>query len=65
MSHKERILQTLLFELFALVIMAIIATLVTDNGAIKMAGLAITLSLIVMLWNYIYNLGYDKIFWCR
>ncbi|NOH64892.1 PACE efflux transporter [Vibrio sp. RE88] len=62
MSHKERILHMVLFELVALILMATLATLITGNGAGKMAGLAIALSLIAMGWNYIYNYGYDKIF---
>ena len=62
MSHKERILHMVLFELVALILMATLATLITGNGAGKMTGLAIALSLIAMGWNYIYNYGYDKVF---
>ncbi|MBN3493767.1 PACE efflux transporter [Vibrio neptunius] len=62
MSHKERILHMVLFELVALIVMATLATLITGNGAGKMAGLAIALSMIAMGWNYIYNYGYDKVF---
>lgn len=62
MSHTERILHMVLFELVALILMATLATLITGNGAGKMAGLAIALSLIAMGWNYIYNYGYDKVF---
>ncbi len=51
-----------LFEVFALIIMAGLATYITGNGAGKMAGLALAMSLIAMGWNYIYNYGYDKIF---
>ncbi|MBW3696703.1 PACE efflux transporter [Vibrio sp. T187] len=62
MSHKERILHMVLFELVALILMASLATLITGNDASKMAGLALTLSLIAMVWNYVYNYGYDKAF---
>lgn len=62
MSHKERILHMVLFELIALVIMTIIATYITANHATAMAGLSLALSLIAMFWNYIYNLSYDAIF---
>lgn len=51
-----------LFEVFALIIMAGLATYITGNGAGKMAGLALAMSLIAMAWNYVYNYGYDKIF---
>jgi uncharacterized membrane protein len=62
MSHKERILHMVLFELVALVLMAGLATYITGNGAGEMAGLALAMSLIAMAWNYVYNYGYDKIF---
>ncbi len=51
-----------LFELVALVLMAGLATYIVGGGAVKMAGLAVSLSLIAMGWNYIYNYGYDKVF---
>lgn len=51
-----------LFELIALILLAALASLVVGDGMAKMAGLAVTLSLIAMGWNYIYNLGYDRIF---
>ncbi|MEZ9070772.1 PACE efflux transporter [Vibrio splendidus] len=62
MSHKERILHMVLFELVALVLMAGLATYIVGGGAVKMAGLAVSLSLIAMTWNYVYNYGYDKIY---
>ncbi|MEZ9052559.1 PACE efflux transporter [Vibrio sp. 10N.261.49.A5] len=62
MSHKERMLHMVLFELVALVLMAGLATYITRNGAGEMAGLALAISLIAMAWNYVYNYGYDKIY---
>ncbi|MEZ8227340.1 PACE efflux transporter [Vibrio splendidus] len=62
MSHKERMLHMVLFELVALVLMAGLATYVTGNCAGEMAGLALAISLIAMAWNYVYNYGYDKIY---
>ncbi|MCF7505160.1 PACE efflux transporter [Vibrio sp. L3-7] len=62
MSHKERMLHMVLFELVALIFMAIAATYIVGGGAVKMAGLALSLSLIAMTWNYVYNYGYDKIY---
>ncbi|WP_434567373.1 PACE efflux transporter [Vibrio chagasii] len=62
MSHKERILHMVLFEVFALIMMAGLATYITGHGAGEMAGLALAMSLIAMAWNYIYNYGYDKVF---
>ncbi|MGF1813743.1 PACE efflux transporter [Vibrio splendidus] len=62
MSHKERMLHMVLFELVALVLMVGLATYITGNGAGEMAGLALAISLIAMAWNYVYNYGYDKIY---
>lgn len=62
MSHKERVLHMVLFELIALMLMTTLATWVTGHGATEMAGLAVTLSLIAMVWNYAYNYGYDHLF---
>ena len=62
MSHKERILHMVLYEVFALIMMAGLATYITGHGAGEMAGLALAMSLIAMAWNYVYNYGYDKIF---
>ncbi|MEZ9883165.1 PACE efflux transporter [Vibrio splendidus] len=62
MSHKERMLHMVLFELVALVLMAGLATYITGNCAGEMAGLALAISLIAMAWNYVYNYGYDKIY---
>ncbi|TCV30971.1 PACE efflux transporter [Vibrio crassostreae] len=62
MSHKERMLHMVLFEIVALVLMAFAVTYIVGGGAVKMAGLALSLSLIAMGWNYVYNYGYDKIY---
>ncbi|MEZ8256322.1 PACE efflux transporter [Vibrio cyclitrophicus] len=62
MSHKERMLHMVLFELAALILMAGLATYITGDDAGKMAGLALAMSLIAMAWNYVYNYGYDKVF---
>ena len=62
MSHKERLLHMVLFELAALILMAGLATYITGDDAGKMTGLALAMSLIAMAWNYVYNYGYDKVF---
>lgn len=62
MSTKERIIHSLLFEIIALTLLIGASQLFTDRNATAIGGLAITLSLIAMAWNYIYNLGFDKLF---
>lgn len=62
MSFKERIFHALLFEVIALILLTLIAVVITDNNAAKMSGLAIMLSLIAMLWNFIFNILFDKVY---
>lgn len=62
MFTKERVIHTLLFEAFALVSMVIIGMLVMQGDMVTMSGLAVVLSLIAMIWNYFYNVVFDKVF---
>ena len=62
MSFKERIFHALLFEVIALILLTLIAVVITDNNVAKMSGLAIALSLIAMLWNFIFNILFDKVY---
>ncbi|MGI9293854.1 MAG: PACE efflux transporter [Pseudomonadales bacterium] len=62
MSTKERIFQMVLFEVVALVILVGAAMLFIEKEVFTVTGLAIALSVIAMLWNYAYNLGFDKVF---
>ncbi len=62
MKTKERLFHMVLFEVIALAFLAILATIFTDRGALSMTGLALVLSLIAMVWNYIYNIVFDRIF---
>lgn len=68
MSTKERIFHTILFEIIALSIIIGASQLpigdapfLQENPAV-IGGLALSLSLIAMVWNYVYNLGFDKFF---
>lgn len=62
MTIKERILHSVLFEIFALTIMMIGASLFTNHNPAAIGGIGLALSLIAMGWNYVYNLGFDKVF---
>lgn len=62
MKTKERILHALIFEAIALTLLIILATLLPGQDALAMTGLAVTLSLIAMAWNYVYNLFFDRFF---
>ncbi len=56
----DRIRHTLLFEGVALVLATGAATLVLENSATTIGTLAVTMSLIAMGWNYLYNLWFDR-----
>lgn len=62
MSFKERILHSILFELIALILLTLLAAAVTGNDVAKMTGLAVSLSLIAMSWNFIFNILFDKLY---
>jgi len=62
MTHKERIIHTLLFEAIALTLTTTAAVMFTGRDILSMSGLAILLSAIAMVWNYIYNYGFDHFF---
>lgn len=59
MNTRERIIYSILFEVIALCFMISATRLFTDVEFSSATGLAISLSLIAMCWNYIYNLGFD------
>lgn len=62
MLTKDRVIHTLLFEFFALILMVVIGMLVTNVGMEKMTGLAVVMSLLAMMWNYFYNIIFDNKF---
>lgn len=62
MSFKERAFHALLFEVVALILLTLAAVFITGNDVSKMSGLAIMLSLIAMLWNFIFNIIFDKLY---
>ncbi len=62
MTIKERILHMILFEILALIIFIPISMYFTNRGAETMAGLAVAMTLIAMIWNFLYNWGFDLAF---
>ncbi|MGO1121061.1 PACE efflux transporter [Rhodovibrionaceae bacterium A322] len=62
MSLKERVLHMVLFEGVALLLFVPLAMFATGEGAALMTGLSVTLSLIAMVWNFVYNWGFDAVF---
>lgn len=61
-SLGERIIHAVSFEVIALAICAPTAAWLLDKPLFQMGALAIMLSTVAMLWNMIYNAGFDKFF---
>lgn len=61
-SLGERIIHAVSFEVIALAICAPTAAWLMDKPLFQMGALAIMLSTVAMLWNMIYNTGFDKFF---
>tara|TARA_R110002050_G_scaffold1244_4_gene8699 strand:- start:131523 stop:131963 length:441 start_codon:yes stop_codon:yes gene_type:complete len=62
MSVKERIFHSVLFEVLALLIVVPSSVLLMTTETLTMTWLGVEMSLAAMIWNYIYNLGFDSVF---
>lgn len=60
-TFAERILHAVGFEVIAIAICAPLAAWIMDKPLFQMGALAIMLSTVAMVWNIIYNAGFDKI----
>lgn len=58
-SLKERFCHAAAFEALAIITVAPLAAWVMDKPLFQMGALAIMLSTVAMLWNMIYNSGFD------
>lgn len=61
-SLGERIVHAVLFEAIAIGICAPVAAWLMNKPLFQMGLLAVMLSTVAMVWNIIYNTGFDKIF---
>lgn len=61
MNTAERIFQALIFEVIALAIMVPTSASVAGFDVEKMATIGVGLSIFAMLWNYVYNIFFDKV----
>ncbi|WP_394200204.1 PACE efflux transporter [Shewanella waksmanii] len=62
MNTKQRITHALLFEFFALIIVVPLATLFAQKDAADMMVVAVGLSIYAVVWNYFYNIAFDRYF---
>jgi len=61
MKTIERIFQAVLFEIIALFFIITGTVLIAGIDAEKMTVVGVGLSVFAMIWNYIYNLVFDKL----
>ncbi|QDO85286.1 PACE efflux transporter [Shewanella psychropiezotolerans] len=62
MTTKQRVTHAILFELFALVIVVPLAIIITGKDTSELLLVAIGLSVYAVIWNYFYNIWFDKHF---
>lgn len=62
MTSKERIFHAVLFEAIALAVVVPVSAIVTGKGTSDIAIVGIGLSLFTVLWNYYYNMIFDRLF---
>lgn len=60
-SLKERFYHAAGFEVLAILTVAPLAAWIMEKPLFQMGALAIMLSTVAMLWNMIYNTGFDRI----
>ncbi|MCU4674157.1 PACE efflux transporter [Catenovulum sp. 2E275] len=62
MSNKERIFHSMLFEIVALIILIPLGSLLSELSTKNLTVITITLGLIAMCWNFVYNKIFDHFF---
>ncbi|WP_121627089.1 PACE efflux transporter [Poseidonibacter antarcticus] len=60
MSFKERLIHSILFEIMLITIFTFALKYITHQDTTKVFTLVISLSIIAVLWNFIFNLIFDK-----
>ncbi|NOH23495.1 PACE efflux transporter [Vibrio europaeus] len=61
MQTKERIFHALFFELIALALIIPVASMFSGKGASELVVVGVGLSLFTVVWNYFYNVGFDRL----
>ena len=60
-SKPDRIRYAVLFEIILLMTSILVLTYLLNKPMAQMGGFGILMSLCAMVWNYIYNLGFDHL----
>lgn len=63
MQTKERIFHAISFEALALAIIIPVTAIITGKGTGDLALVGVGLSIFTVVWNYFYNIGFDRL--CR
>ncbi|ABV35854.1 conserved hypothetical protein [Shewanella sediminis HAW-EB3] len=62
MKTKERVFHAILFEIIALAIVVPAAAMFSDKDASSLIVVGVGLSVYAVVWNYFYNIWFDKQF---
>lgn len=62
MNKQERVFHAVVFEALALAMIVPVSALITGKGTSDLAFVGIGLSLFTVVWNYYYNLMFDRMF---
>lgn len=60
-SVGDRIRHAVCFEIIGVLLVTPLASWVFDAGLHKVGVLAVAMTLIAMVWNYVYNVGFDRL----
>ncbi|ABR74981.1 hypothetical protein CBG46_07980 [Actinobacillus succinogenes] len=62
MSVKERVFHSVLFELGAVAVSTVLVLLLSPADTGSAVGVSIVMALMAVVWNFVFNYGFDKIF---
>lgn len=62
MSVKERIFHSFLFEMGAIAVATVLVMNFSTADTHSALGVSVIMAVMAMLWNFVFNLGFDKIF---
>lgn len=62
MSLKERLLHSLLFEIGAVTVASVVVLALSTVKPSAAIGTGVAMSLMAMVWNLVFNAGFDRIF---
>lgn len=62
MTTTQRVIHSVLFEVFALILVVPLVIMITGKDTAELFVVAVGLSFYAVIWNYIYNIWFDKKF---